>query len=82
MSTYNFTQFNVQITNPTVTADVNTITLNPDNMSISIDVTLETANASLYGVRLEGVTVQNLNYESYANVMLRVMSKLNDFIVV
>ena len=81
MATYKFEQFKVEIIDPVVTADINTIGIQPDVMQISVSITLETANALLYGVLLDEINVDNLNYESYENLMLRVMTRLEDFIV-
>ena len=82
MATYKFPEFQVEITDPVVTADINTIGVQPDAMQISVSIQLETANALLYGVLLEQIDVVNLTYENYANLMLRVMTRLEDFIVV
>jgi len=79
--TYKFPQFQVEITDPVVTADINTIGIQPDAMQISVSITLKTANALLYGVLLNEINVDNLNYESYENLMLRVMSRLDDFVI-
>ena len=79
--TYKFPQFQVEITDPVVTADINTIGVQPDAMQISVSIKLETANASLYGVLLDQINVVDLTYESYENLMLRVMSRLNDFVI-
>ena len=82
MATYKFPEFQVEITDPVVTADVNTIGIQPDAMQISVSIKLETTNTLLYGVLLDEINVVNLNYESYDNLMIRVMSRLEDFIVV
>ena len=82
MATYKFPQFQVELTDPVVTADINTIGVQPDAMQISVSIKLETANALLYGVLLEQINVLDLTYESYDNLMLRVMTRLEDFIVV
>ena len=82
MTTYKFPQFQVELTDPVVTADINTIGVQPDAMQISVSIKLETANALLYGVLLDQINVVNLTYEDYANLMVRVMSRLEDFIVV
>ncbi len=81
MATYKFPQFQVAITDPVVTADVNTIGVQPDVMQISVSIQLATANALLYGVLLDEINVVNLSYESYENLMLRVMSRLDDFAI-
>ena len=82
MATYKFPEFQVEITDPVVTADINTIGVQPDAMQISVSIKLETTNTLLYGVLLEQINVVNLTYEDYANLMVRVMSRLEDFIVV
>jgi hypothetical protein len=81
MATYKFEQFKVEIIDPVVTADINTIGIQPDAMQISVSITLETANALLYGVLLDEINVVNLSYESYENLMLRVMTRLEDFTI-
>ena len=82
MATYKFPEFQVEITDPVVTADINTIGVQPDAMQISVSIKLETTNTLLYGVLLEQINVVNLTYEDYANLMVRVMSRLEDFIIV
>tara|TARA_R110000868_G_C10441547_1_gene725378 strand:+ start:273 stop:521 length:249 start_codon:yes stop_codon:yes gene_type:complete len=82
MATYKFPEFQVEITDPVVTADINTIGVQPDAMQISVSIKLETTNTLLYGVLLDEINVVNLTYEDYANLMVRVMSRLEDFIVV
>lgn len=81
MATYKFPEFQVEITDPVVTADINTIGIQPDAMQISVSIELETTGALLYGVLLYEIPVVNLNYESYENLMIRVMTRLEDFIV-
>lgn len=78
MATYRFEQFNLDIVNPTVTVDEDTIKLKVSQNTISVDITLETPTAK-FGVNLEGIAVQNLNYEGYENLMLRVNERLVDF---
>lgn len=78
MATYRFEQFNLDIVNPTVTADEDTIKLKVSQNTISVDITLETPTAK-FGVNLEDIAVQNLNYEGYENLMLRVNERLVDF---
>tara|TARA_R110001592_G_scaffold243219_1_gene504151 strand:+ start:2065 stop:2307 length:243 start_codon:yes stop_codon:yes gene_type:complete len=79
--TYKFEQFQVEITDPVVTADINTVGIQPDAMQISVSIKLETPNALLYGVLLDEINVDNLSYESYENLMLRVITRLEDFLV-
>ena len=76
MATYKFKQFKTEITNPTITADIDSLGVQPTNNTISISITLETTNSKLYGVELTSIAVQNLSYEGYDNLMLRVMENL------
>ena len=46
--------------------------------TIAVDVLLETKDAK-FGVLLEDIQVENLNYESYENLMVRVNERLKDF---
>lgn len=77
--TYKFEQFNTEIIDPTVIADMDTIMLNVTNTTISVKVTLETANAKLYGVQLKDVVVANLSFQGYENLMIRVMTNLEQY---
>ena len=81
MATYRFEQFNLDIINPTVTANEDTIKLQVSKNTISVNVILET-DSTKFGVYLTDIVVQNLNYEGYENLMIRVNERLNDFKVV
>ncbi len=81
MATYKFEQFNVEIVDPTVWADEDTIQLQVSKNTISVNIVLTTDNAK-FGVLLEDISVQNLNYEGYVNLIARVLNKLRDFEVV
>jgi DNA mismatch repair ATPase MutS len=81
MATYKFEQFNVEIVDPTVWADEDTIQLQVSKNTISVNIVLTTDNAK-FGVLLEDISVQNLNYEGYVNLITRVLNKLRDFEVV
>lgn len=74
-----FEQFQAVLENPTVTADVDSIAIQPTKNTISVNITLETDNAKLYGVNLTDIQVENLNYEGYENLMDRVNERLKDF---
>lgn len=74
-----FEQFDIEITNPTVDANEDSIALQPTLNTISVDVTLTTESAT-FGVRLEEIQVNNLNYEGKENLLLRVNERLQDFI--
>lgn len=78
--TYRFEPFNLDIVDPVVTAFVDTLTVQPTLMTISIDIKLETATSS-YGFHLDNIPVNNLEFQGYDNLMERVMERLNDFII-
>lgn len=78
MATYKFEQFKVEITNPTVSANEDTIQLQVSKSTIALDVLLETKDAK-FGLLLEDIQVENLNYEGYENLMVRVNERLKDF---
>ena len=75
---YKFNQFNVEIDNPKVSANEDTIQLQVSKNTISVMVLLETDTAK-FGVLLEDIQVVNFNYENYDNLMLRVVDRLKDF---
>lgn len=81
MATYRFEQFNLDIVNPTVTANEDTIQLQVSQNTISVNIVLETPTTR-FGVLLDEIAVQNLNYEGYENLMVRVNERLRDFEVV
>ena len=76
---YLFKQFNTVINNPTITANVDTIKLNPTNETISVTITLTATDSELYGVELTDIKVSNLNYEGYENLMEVVMNNLKQY---
>lgn len=78
MAKYKFEQFNIEIDNPTISANKDSIRLQVNKNTISVDVTLQTDGAK-FGVHLEDIKVTNLNYEGYENLMERVLSRLSDF---
>jgi hypothetical protein len=80
MTTYRFEQFNIDIVNPTVDANEDTISLQPTLNTISVGVTLTTDSAT-FGVRLDAIQCQNMSYEGQENLLLRVNERLQDFIV-
>jgi hypothetical protein len=75
---YKFNQFNLEIDNPKVSANEDTIQLQVSKNTISVMVLLETDTAK-FGVLLEDIQVVNFNYENYDNLMLRVVDRLKDF---
>jgi hypothetical protein len=77
--TYKFPQFNTEIANPTITVDANSIIVHALRTEISLNVTLETTNAKLYGVELENIPVNNLNYEGEENLLEYAMNGLKKY---
>jgi len=75
---YKFNQFNVEVDNPIVSANEDTIQLQVSKNTIAVDVLLETDTAK-FGLLLEDIQVVNFNYENYDNLMLRVVDRLKDF---
>ena len=75
---YKFNQFNVEIDNPIVSANEDTIQLQVSKNTIAVDVLLETDTAK-FGLLLEDIQVVNFNYENYDNLMLRIVDRLKDF---
>lgn len=78
MATYKFEQFKVEITNPSVSANEDTIQIQVSKSTIAVDILLETKDAK-FGLLLEDIQVENLNYEGYENLMVRVNERLKDF---
>ena len=78
MATYKFEQFKVEITNPSVSANEDTIQIQVSKSTIAVDVLLETKDAK-FGLLLEDIQVENLNYEGYENLIIRVNERLKDF---
>ena len=78
MATYKFPQFNIEIVNPIVTANADSISIQPSTNTIAVDVTLTTDSAT-FGVRLDAIQCQNMNYEGEENLLLRVNELLQDF---
>jgi len=76
---YKFEQFNTEIIDPVVTVDTKRISVDALNSTITLSVTLETANAKIYGVVLTDIPVTNLNYEGHENLMERAMEGLSKY---
>lgn len=81
MATYRFSQFNIDIINPVVTANSDSISIQPSVTTIAVDVTL-TTDSAVFGIRLDTIQCQNMNYEGEENLLLRVNERLQDYIVV
>jgi len=78
MATYKFEQFKLEIDNPTISANKDSIHLQVNKNTISVDVTME-VNGAKFGVHLTDIKVNNLNYEGYDNLMERVINRLKDY---
>ena len=80
MATYRFEQFNIDIVDPVVAADSDTISIQPSATTIAVDVTL-TTDSAIFGIRLDTIQCQNMNYEGEENLLLRVNERLQDYII-
>ena len=73
MATYKFSQFNVEIVNPTITIDLNTISDKAIDQLLGVDVLLTTDTAS-FGVRAEDMpyvgTWEDSDVEGMVNTWL------------
>ena len=78
MATYKFEQFNVEITNPTITVHPTDIKVDAINNAISLSVTLE-VDGGKFGVLLENIAVDNLNWEGESNLMERALQGLAQY---
>jgi hypothetical protein len=78
MAKYKFEQFKIEIDNPTISANKDSIHLQVNKNTISVDVTME-VNGAKFGVHLTDIKVTNLNYEGYDNLMDKVLTRLKDF---
>ena len=77
MKKYKFPQFNVEIINPTIEVNPIVNDLNPDAMTLTANVILETDTAK-FGVQLTDVPLNDLNY-NYDELIERVTNKLQDY---
>lgn len=77
MKKYKFPQFNIEIIDPTIEVNPIVNDLNPNAMTLTADVVLETDTAK-FGVRLTDVPVNDLNYD-YDELVARVTTKLQDY---
>lgn len=78
MANYSFPQFNTTIISPSI--DVNPIVkeINPNTMTISVNIVMIDSAGSEFGILLENVAVQNLTYTSQS-LTDRVMDHLVQF---
>jgi len=77
MKKYKFPQFNIEIIDPTIWVNPIVNDLNPNAMTLTADVILETDTAK-FGVQLTDVPVNDLNY-NYDELISRVTTKLQDY---
>lgn len=78
MAKYKFEQFKLEIDNPTISANKDSIHLQVNKNTISVDVTME-VNGAKFGVHLTDIKVTNLSYEGYDNLMEKVLNRLKDY---
>ena len=78
MATYKFEQFKVEIKDPSISANEDSIQMQVSKNTISVDVVLETSSAKM-GIMLDDIQVGNLSYEGYDNLIIRVVERLKDF---
>jgi hypothetical protein len=78
MATYKFEQFDIEIKNPLISANEDSIQMQVSKNTISVDITLETSSAKMC-VLLDDIKVGNLSYEGYDNLIIRVVERLKDF---
>ena len=77
MKKYKFPQFNVEIINPEIEVNPIVNDLNPDAMTLTANVILETDTAK-FGVQLTDLPINDLNYD-YDELIERVTNKLQDY---
>ena len=77
---YKFENHNIEFENPEIEIQSDGITLMPSRMEISVNLILR-VNGCKYGVTLENVKVDNLNYDT-DTLNQKVMIRLQDFLVV
>lgn len=77
MAKYKFTQFNVEIENPTISIDMTSIKDNAINKLLSVSIVLQTDSVKLYGVELYDMPY-NGNWID-ADIEPMVMDKLTEF---
>ena len=77
---YKFENHNIEFENPEIEIQSDGITLMPSRMEIYVNLILR-VNGCKYGVTLENVKVDNLNYDT-DTLNQKVMIRLQDFLVV
>lgn len=86
MPTYNLPPFResdgvtfLNIVNPIITPDPDTILLKTSLSMIDVDILIELPYGSKMGYRLKDIPTQNMNYEGYENLHQTVMVRMADF---
>jgi hypothetical protein len=77
---YKFENHNIEFENPEIEIQNDGIVLTPSRMEITVNLILR-VNGCKYGVTLENVKVDNLNYDTNT-LNQKVMIRLQDFLVV
>ena len=77
MKKYKFPQFNIEIIDPAIQVNPIVNDLNPNAMTLTANVILETDTAK-FGVQLTDVPVNDLNY-NYDELVARVTTKLQEY---
>jgi hypothetical protein len=77
---YKFENHNIEFENPEIQIQNDGIVLTPSRMEITVNLILR-VNGCKYGVTLENVKVDNLNYDTNT-LNQKVMIRLQDFLVI
>lgn len=77
MKKYKFPQFNIEIIDPEIEVNPIVNDLNPNAMTLTANVILETDTAK-FGVNLTDVPIKDLNY-NYDELVDRVKERLKDY---
>jgi hypothetical protein len=77
---YKFENHNIEFENPEIEIQNDGIVLTPSRMEITVNLILR-VNGCKYGVTLENVKVDNLNYDTNT-LNQKVMIRLQDFLVI
>lgn len=86
MPKYNFPPFTesdrvtlLDIIDPVITVQQESIVIKPPLMQIEVDIVMELPNGSKLGYRLTDIPVQNMEYMGYENLYNTVMAKMVDY---
>lgn len=78
--TYKFEQFKVEITDPTIQINVDSLAVQPTQMTMSIDIVLVTDSAR-FGVNLTNIPINTLEFQGYGQLEERVLHKLQEYAI-